>query len=166
MDIDTSTIRRLRDALVEGGVLQTSNAGGLQRPASNRSRAAWQRVSPFIETMYLVMLADGHVDASERLAITSAARLLTGDALAESDIGELLDGCESIVREHGVEQRLQAIGARLSADRLDRETAFTLAAAVALADGAVHAAELDLVDSVAEWFGISSKRARELMGSA
>ena len=166
MDIDTVTIRRLRDGLLAEGVIERAGSPGEPATTDSRALASKQRVGPFIETMYLVMLADGEADTSERAAIASAARLLTGGLLSDADINELLDRCESGIREHGAVQRLQSIGARLSADRLGRETAFTLAAAVALADDSLHAAEIDLVGSVAEWYGISSRRARELVGSA
>ncbi len=166
MEIDTATVRRLRDALVAGGVIEQGDAGGEGGTSDSRVTASKQRVAPFIETMYLVMLADGRADASERTAIASAARLLTGNLLSGADIDELLDRCEASIREQGAALRLQAIGSRLSADRLDRETAFTLAAAVALADDDVDATEIDLVGSVAEWYGVSSRRARELLGTA
>jgi tellurite resistance protein len=58
---------------------------------------------------------------------------------------------------------LQAIGNHICADRSDRETGFTLAAAVALADDKVVAEESSLLASIAEWFGLSSRRSREIL---
>jgi hypothetical protein len=67
------------------------------------------------------------------------------------------------VAEFGVNHCLRDIGVRLSADRLDRETAFTLAAAVALADRHLLEQESSLMLSIAEWYGVSGKRAMQLL---
>ena len=163
MDIDTGRIRRLRDALIEGGRVGAVVDQQGDRPASRGTRASLERVAPFVETMYLMMMADDEGGALERDAIRGAMRVLTHGLLQDSELEELTQRFEALLQEQGVEARLQAIGSRICADRVDRETAFSLAAAMALADNKVVTEESLLVASIAEWFGVSGKRCRELL---
>ena len=163
LDIDTQTIRRLRDALVAGGRVSESADGTATKNIDARSQASINRVSPFAETMYLMMMADGDASESERDAIRGALQVLTHGLLDRSVLDDILKRCEVEAREQGVEARLQAIGARLCGDRLDRETAFTLAAAVAMADDQVVEQESLLVESIAEWYGISARRCTDIL---
>ena len=84
MDIDTQTIRRLRDALIDSGRLAAPGAG------AGASDASINRVAPFVETMYLVMVADGHHDEDEVSVIRGAMRTLAGDSLADADFDALV----------------------------------------------------------------------------
>jgi uncharacterized tellurite resistance protein B-like protein len=163
VNIDTGKIRRLRDALVEGGRLEPTVDLQGDRPADRGRLAALDRVAPFVETMYLMMMVDGEGDKPEQEAIRGAMRVLTHGLLDDEVLEELTRRCEQQVRDQGIEARLQAIGSRICADRLDRETAFSLAAAMALADNKVVTEESLLVASIAEWFGVSGKRCRELL---
>ena len=163
MNIDTAKIRRLRDALVEGGRLQAAEVQRGDRPTSVGRLAALDRVAPFVETMYLMMMADGQGGKQEQEAIRGAMRVLTQGLLDDEGLAELVGHIEQQVLDQGVEARLQAIGSRICADRLDRETAFSLAAATALADDKVVTEESLLVSSIAEWFGVSGKRCREIL---
>ena len=160
MHIDTQTIRRLRDALMEGGRL---DSGSPATSNSNASQASMSRVAPFVETMYLVMIADGDQDDDEKAVIRGAMRTLAGDLLDDASFDGLLAACGERLQEQGVEARLQAIGQRICADRVERETGFSLAAAVALADQQVAAEETELLTSIAEWYGVSSRRSHELL---
>lgn len=164
VNIDTAAIRRLRDALLESGRLdpapESAGAGELEA----RRELAAKRVAPFVETMYLAMMADGAATAEEMVAVTSAARILTDGLLQEAQLEQLLAHCAAVASEHGVSSRLQMLGARLCADRMDRETAFSLAAAVAMADKQLDPRESELISDVAEWYGISSRRLGELLG--
>ena len=45
----------------------------------------------------------------------------------------------------------------------EAEAAFSLAAAIALADDSVHESENEFINQLAEWFGISAKRADEIL---
>jgi hypothetical protein len=157
--MDTQTVRRLRDALLEVG-----RPGEAVRPGPTVGReASLRRVEPFLETMYLVMMADGHVDDAEQSAIRGALRILTQDLIDTASLDTLLQVFAARLSEQGREFRLQAIGNRICANRRDRETAVTLAAAVALADDAVTGEEGDLVASLGEWFGVSRRRCLELL---
>lgn len=164
VNIDTAAIRRLRDALLDTGRL-----GPVPEPAAAgelgaRRELAAKRVAPFVETMYLAMMADGAATTEEIAAVTGAARILTDGLLQEAQLEQLLAHCAAVAAEHGVSSRLQMLGARLCADRMDRETAFSLAAAVAMADKQLDPRESELINDVAEWYGISSRRLGELLG--
>ena len=164
LNINTQTIRRLRDALLESGRLD-EQPGDInnETKTDDRSQALMNRVSPFAETMYLTMMADGVAAESEKEAIRGALQVLTQGFLDESMLEKILERCQRLAREQGVEFRLQTLGAQLCADRQDRETAFTLAAAVAMADNQVVDEETSLVDSIAEWYGVSAKRCSEIL---
>jgi len=162
LNIDTDTVRRLRDALIARGETDPGPDGtGQEQP--REVRASLLRVAPFVETMYLMMMADGRAGEAEQTAISGAIRLLTQGLVAEEELAELLRRCEERARAEGAEARLRAIGSHICADRMDREMAFTLAAVVALADNRVRSEESLLMSSVAEWYGISSKRGDELL---
>lgn len=163
LELDTATMRRLRDALIAGGKLQAT-ADVTDTPAlDERALASIRRVEPFAETMFLMMMADGEAAETEKDAIRGALLLLTHGYIQPAVLDDILHNCEAIVASQGVERRLQMIGARLSADKQDRETAFTLAAAVAVADATVASTESNLIDSIAEWYGICNRRRAEIL---
>jgi uncharacterized tellurite resistance protein B-like protein len=163
LELDTATMRRLRDALIAGGKLQAT-ADVTDTPAlDERALASIRRVEPFAETMFLMMMADGEAAETEKDAIRGALLLLTHGYIQPAVLDDIQHNCEAIVASQGVERRLQMIGARLSADKQDRETAFTLAAAVAVADATVASTESNLIDSIAEWYGISNRRRAEIL---
>ena len=164
MDIDTGKIRRLRDALVEGGRLAATQVE-VSGHNHDRHLAAVQRVSPMVEVMYLMMAIDADVGEDEHASIQGALKLLTDGMVSNAHLDGMLVDFETLARQEGVEARLQAIGNKICRDRLDRETAFSLAAAVAMADGKVAEEESLLVTSIAECFGISSRRCDELLSS-
>ena len=163
MNIDTARIRRLRDALLQGGRLERVTDPTADRPASRGAVASLERVAPFVETMYLMMMIDGEGEKPELDAMRGAMRLLTHGLLDDTGLEQLTRRFEEQVSAQGVEARLQAIGSRICADRLDRETAFSLAAAMALADDRVVKEESSLIASIGEWFGVSDKRRRALL---
>jgi len=164
MNIDTVTVRRLRDALLAGGrVSDDVSAERADRPRDRGRQAAMERVAPFVETMYLVMMVDGHADLQEELALRGALLTLTDGLLESALLDELLLHCRQLAADFGAEARLQSIGSRICANRMDRELAFSLAAAVALADDAVAVEESLILESISEWFGVSGSRRRELL---
>jgi tellurite resistance protein len=163
LQIDTETIRRLRDALIAGGRLDEPNEIPASDTSRGRRKASVGRVAPFVETMYLMMIADGHSLESEREAILGALSMLTHGFLDQSDLAGILSDSEAEAQRQGVEARLQAIGAQISASRQDREIAFTLAAAVAIADDEIAGQEHSLIESIAEWYGLSTRRCNEIL---
>jgi hypothetical protein len=164
LNIDTGTIQRLRDALLHSGRLEPQGSANEQvGPGSTREQAALRRFTPFAETMYLMMTIDEDENASELDSIRGAMRILTNESLGDDVLDGIFRQCAQKVAQFGVNHCLRDIGVRLSADRLDRETAFTLAAAVALADRHLLEQESSLMLSIAEWYGVSGKRAMQLL---
>ncbi len=169
MKIETATIRRLRDALLESG----RRASAVMSPAyetlaragllTEDEQSALTRVDPMAETLFLMMAADGKVTASERDALRGAIRGLAGDVLHEGTIQVMLEQYERSLAKEGREARLKSLGATLSGVPASAEGAFALAAAVALADDEVADEERALVDQIRNWFGISSDRASVIL---
>lgn len=165
MKIETATIRRLRDALLESG----RRASTIMSPAyetlaragllTEEEKTALDRVDPMAETLFLMIAADGKVTESERDALRGAIRGLAGDALHEGTIRVMLEQYERSLQKEGREARLRSLGTILSGIPAAAEGAFALAAAVALADDEVADEERALVDQIREWFGITSERA-------
>jgi tellurite resistance protein len=168
MRIETATIRRLRDALLQSGrrtdvlspAFETLARAGI---LSDNERVALARVDPMVETLFLVMAADGKVHEDERTAIRGAVRGLTGDLIHEGTIKVMLETYERTLASEGREARLRRVGETLRNHPSDAEGAFALAAAVALADDTVDDEERSLVKQIAEWFGITDLRAQTIL---
>ena len=169
MKIETATIRRLRDALLQSGrrasAVLSSSYEILTREGllSDDESAALTRVDPMAEVMYLMMAADGKITDSERDAVRGAIRGLTDNLLHAGTINVMLDNYASALAAQGREKRLRAIAETFGDNASDAEGAFVLAAAVALADDEVAAEENNLINQLAKWFEISSARASEIL---
>lgn len=169
MDIDTHAIRRLRDYLLAHP--EPVHPEPADPDAADRTKAAdpWvgsaiaRRVEPFAETMFLVMMADGEPGAAERQALLGALNVLTDGQVSIGMLEEMLDRFGAEAHRDGVEARIARLGARLGADQDERETAFTLAAAIALADERVHAQEHHALSLIREYYGVSDRRMAVLL---
>lgn len=169
MKIQTATIERLRDALLESGrrpsmvassAYETLTREGLLTPEEVGSI---QRVGPLAETMYLMMAADGTLAEVERDAVRGAIRGLTDNLLRTGTINVMLEGYGARLAASGRDARLHELAEELAENPHEAEGAFALAAAVALADDEVSAEENAFINQLAEWFGISGERAAELL---
>jgi len=169
MKIETATIRRLRDALLQSGrrpstvmssAYETLTRQGMLNPQES---AALTRVDPMAETMFLMMAADGKVNDPERDAVRGAIRGLTDNLLRSGTIKVMLETYEQRLKEQGRESRLQEIAETLAEETQEAEGAFSLAAAVALADDEIHDEENSLINQLAHWFGISQERADQIL---
>jgi len=164
MNIDTAVIQRVRDALLrEGRLVDNPSFEETQEEQLGHHEETLQRFTPFAETMFLVAIADGYEDPAEIDALRGAMHMLTGNGLSDEALQDIFQRCLHDVSQIGLERYLEKIGAGLVGDRMDRETAFTLAAAVALADNSVDDTESDLLRSIAEYFGISNSAMRRLL---
>jgi hypothetical protein len=160
MNIRTDAIVRLRDHLL------SSDLGGAgQAPDERPSDAVRLRVEPFAETMFLVMLADAEQAVSEHDALVVAVDMLTDGLMGRDAVNALLAEFAERVRREGREDCVARIGARLSADRDDREMAFTLAAVIALADDRVAVEENEVLDLMRTYYGISDRRMEAILGN-
>lgn len=169
MKIETATIRRLRDALLKSGrradAVQSSAYETLTRAGllSDAEQAALERVAPMAETMFLVMAADGKITEPERDAVRGAIRGLTDGLLHDGTIQVMLENYQRALDTEGREARLRRVGQLLAPHPSEAEGAFALAAAVAFADDEVADEEEHLVAELATWFGITTKRAKQIL---
>jgi hypothetical protein len=165
MHIDTEAIRRLRDHLLEHAATTDRPPADARRPADQAGldSAIARRMEPFAETMFLVMMADGEPDAAERDALLAALEILTGNEVSAAQLETMLDRFAAAAARDGIEERIAGLGARLGADQDERETAFTLAAAIALADDHVHLEENQTLQMIREYYGVSARRMAALL---
>lgn len=169
MKIQTVTITRLRDALLQSGrrpsMLASSAYETLTREGllSLEEIAALNRVDPLAETMFLMMAADGTLADSERDAVRGAIRGLTDNVLRSGTIKVMLEKYQERLEQEGREERLRQIAEEIAHEPHEAEGAFALAAAVALADDDVAEEENEFINQLAEWFGISEERASQIL---
>lgn len=169
MRIHTATIARLRDALLQSGrrpslvvspAYETLARSGLLDPEET---AAVERIDPIAETMYLMMTADGVVATAEQDALRGAIRGLTNNAIRSGTINVMLETFQAKLSESSRNERLQEIAESVAEDPHEAESAFALAAAVALADDEVDDNENEFINQLAEWFGIPAARSEEIL---
>ncbi len=159
--LESETLRRLRSRLLEPRFEPAPESAAGPGP---EQEAALERVGPVAETLFLMMVADDRSAREEHIAVHNAIHLLTDGLLPESLVGELLGRFEESLADQGLEARLEAIATRLALDRRDAEAAFSLAAALAMADEAVNAKERELLETLRSWLGIPRRRAAALLG--
>ena len=169
MKIETATIRRLSEALLQSGrrpsVVLSSAYETLTRQGmlSPEEVAAVNRVDPLAETMFLMMSADGKVAEEEKDAVRGAIRGLTDNLIRSGTINVMLENYQARLAEEGKDQRLHEIAEQIAEEPGEAEGAFALAAAVALADEDVADEENALINQLAEWFAIPAARAEEIL---
>lgn len=169
MKIQTATIARLRDALLQSGrrpslvVSPAYETLARQGLLSSEEAAALERVDPIAEVMYLMMMADEETSAAEKDAIRGAVRGLTGNLLRSGTIEVMLKTYAMRLTAQGRDARLHQIAEELSELPVEAESAFSLAAAIALADDSVADEENAFINQLAEWFGITRERANAIL---
>ena len=170
MQIDSPTVQRLGKMLLERAGLAGEFGRESDRLALDESspevRALIGRVTPICEVLYLVMIADDDADASELNSIRGAIETLTAGGLSQRVAQSMLDRYEKSAAEQGRPERLAQVAAQLSGDRDDAEAALALAAAIAVADGSVAAAEENVLVNLSELLGISSKRSAVILDTS
>ena len=164
MQLDTETIKKLRDALLARSGLDGPH-GATRRLDENspEMRALIARVEPMGEALYLMMVIDGKNEPEERQSLRRAIQMLTADGLSALTLDALFDGYEERVRAEGADSRMTQVGARVCADKEDAEATLMLAAAIALADGSVSLAESALLEGLSEWLGFSTRQAQTIL---
>ncbi len=169
MKLKTKTILRLRDALLQSGrrpsfvassAYETLTREGL---LSSEEVGALNRVEPLAETMFLMMSADNKVTDTEREAVRGAIRGLTNSGLRTGTINVMLENYQKRLEADGRDERLRQIAETIAEEPTEAESAFALAAAVALADDEVADEENALINQLAEWFGITPERTAEIL---
>jgi tellurite resistance protein len=169
MKIETETIRRLRDALIQSGrrpsmvlssAYETLARQGLLSPEES---AALNRVDPLGETMFLMMAVDGVVSDVEKDAIRGAIRGLSDNLLRSGTINVMIENYQARLEQQGRDERLREIAEEIAEEPSEAEGAFALAAAIALADDEVAEEENAFINQLAEWFGIAEERAASIL---
>ena len=165
--LSNSTLARLRDQLRTRG--QRPSIALTDAPSTSPEDAAYAMVvaeyGPLSEAMYLMMSADGTISAEEREVLKGALRNLSGDEIRSVHIEAMLDAAAKKVKDDGPAKRLEEVIHALHEDPARCEVTFVLAAAIAFADSAVADEENDLLNQMAEGFGIDEARANELLDS-
>jgi tellurite resistance protein len=167
--LDLDALDGLRRTLIERGEAprRARPFGSLvPKLGSLALQALVERVAPFCEVLYLMMVADGTCDLAERDVLRGVATMLSGDQLPGAELDILLEQFEAGYLAEGIEARLESVTNWLAADRDDAEAAFTLAAVMAVADRRVDASEHRILEDLRELLGISPERAEELVSSA
>lgn len=169
MKIETVTIKRLRDTLLASGrrpsivlspAYETLTRAGL---LSQEETLALTRVDPLAETMFLMMSADGKIAEAEKDVVRGAVRGLSDNTLRSGTINVMLENYAKRLESEGRDERLRQIADEIAEEPSETEGAFALAAAVALADDEVADEENELINQLAEWFGITEERATEIL---
>jgi len=169
MKIDTATIARLRDELLERGRRQTLVLSPAYEHLTREGlltaeeTEALSRVDPVAEAMFLMMAADGSLAEEELDVIRGAIRELTSSALRSGTIKVMLESYTDKLAQEGWEARLKDVADNLSSDASRAETAYGLVAAVALADEEVTLEENELIDRLGELLGLTDQRCCELL---
>jgi tellurite resistance protein len=110
-----------------------------------------------------MMSADGSASSVEREVLRGAVRALTDGQLSGAVIDAMLARFDQALARDGQAARLAHVAAQLSGDRADAETAFSLAAALALADAGANPRELELLEELGEQLGLSRERRQALI---
>jgi tellurite resistance protein len=169
MRVETRTIMRLRDALLQSGrrpsLVESSAFETLARLdlLNPQERAAVARVDPLAEVMFLMMSADGRITEEERDVMRGAVRGLTNDVLHAGTINVMIETYAKRLAAEGRDARLWQISDQLADTPAEAEAAFTLAAAVAVADRSLADEENALIHQLTEWFRLTPERAQQLL---
>lgn len=170
VNLKTRLVERLRDSLLQSGRrtsdVESSALEILAREGllSSREKDAFLRVEPIAELLFLVVAADELVADTELLAIRGAVRGLSGDILTDATVQVMVESFALRLRDEGAAARLAAVTRVLASDRNEAESAFCLAAAVALADSSVSDSESRLMDELAASLGITAQDRERILG--
>ncbi len=162
MEIRTSTILRLRDALLKSGsrksaITTSAYATLVKRELFTKEETdAIARVAPFAESMFLVIAADEQVTDTELTALRGAVRGLTGDVLSDEILIMLMEKYAQLLRQDGLSKRLSTIAAALDKDEAPH--ALALSAAVALADDQLVEAEDSVIQNMRRTYGLDEEQ--------
>jgi uncharacterized tellurite resistance protein B-like protein len=168
MEIRTSTILRLRDALLQSGHRKSPITTSAYRTLIQRGLLtddetdAIARVAPFAESMFLVIAADEQVTDTELTALRGAIRGLAGDVLSDEILIMLMEKYARLLLSDGLQKRLETIAASL--DDTERPHALALSAAVALADEQLVEAEDSVIQKMRRAYQLSDEAVSTILG--
>jgi len=155
LKLDPARIERLREHLLDRGAPSLA-----PRAFSGRSpqvAAAYERVRPFAEAMFMVMSADGAISVRERDVLRGAVRILTEDQLGGEATDRMLAEFEASWASQGRAEGLDRLASELWSEPDDRQLAVALVATIAVADDRLDPAELDAIVELAERLGLKQQ---------
>jgi len=160
-------IERLRDKLMERGQPTLHQfQGRTQTVTTPELTALTQRVRPFAEVMYLVLVSDRQITDRERDLLRGAIRSLTDGALSTTAMSSMMEEFEHCRTRDGLDLRLDLLASVLYPDRADARLALGLATVAAEVDHAFGAEKRALIDGLGERLGISRGEVQEMLQGA
>lgn len=123
-----------------------------------------RRFQTLLEVGYLVASADGFADA-ERVALATLLEGVTGAAIDHRTLDQHFRDLDAAVAMLGRRERLGRLAAELEHAR-DREDAIVFAALIAMTDGRLDPAELDVLVELGEHVAIPAEQVRRLVVDA
>ena len=156
LGLDNRRIEQLRDRLLERGPVSVI-PGSFSR-ADLPKAAAYDRIQPFAEAMFLVMSADAEIKETERDVLRGALRTLSEGGLGTAATDAMLIDLEERLARDGIDVRLDNVAAHLWPDPADRDLALALAVATAKADGTIDPAEKNAIFELASRLGVPVAR--------
>ncbi len=169
MNLRTSTIERLRDALLTSGRRKGAFTSSADRVLfregllGEKEQEAIKRVDPLAETMFLVMAADEQITDTEVAALLGAIRGLVGDVLSAEMVQLMIESYALRLQNEGQEKRLEAIACALK-DPGEAVNAFALAAALALADDEIDSEESAILSRLKSLFALDEEEVAAVLG--
>jgi tellurite resistance protein len=155
LTIGSKRIELLRDRLLRRGVGAPAAANWSLSLAPPSERAAYDRILPYAEAIYLVIASDGVHTPEERDALLGAIRYLTEGELGAHAADHMIARFQNALDRDGLELRLDDVAARVYGEPEDRELTLALAAAVATAGGPPGPNEEDTIYGLGERLGFS-----------
>jgi hypothetical protein len=120
-----------------------------------------RRFQALVELGYLAASADG-LDPAERDALATLIERLTGNAVDHATLAQHLADLDAAAAMLGRHERLARVAADLG-DGDRRDEALGFAALVAMADGKLHGAELEVLDELGGCFGLAPGEVRAIV---
>ena len=123
-----ATVTRLKDRLQKTGArpsLVVSSTDDVLAKAGMlppEEQAAVRTIDPVVETMFLMMAADGEVGEDEYTVIRGAVRELTENFVRTTTLNVLLEGYKKLLDEQGQKERVEDIARRLGDDAAGAES--------------------------------------------
>ncbi len=154
-------LEALRDALKARGQRQSIVMGGsVELIEAMEFLGEW---GPFVEAMYLMMVADRRVMNVERQVLRGALAVLSDEKVRTRHMEAMLDAASRNIVAEGVERRLTKTLQALRQHPTKAESAVLVAAAIAAADDRVVPEELELLKRMVKDLDIDETRAKEIL---
>lgn len=109
-----------------------------------------------VEASYLVAVADGEFDATEREAFRHVVAVACGGVVSEEQLQALLADLADQLAEDGVDKRIEMVGRTIGKGRHQREV-LRIAALLSQVSGGVSESEREVLLKIARAFGLGDE---------